>query len=126
MTYDPVRFGAWLRRLRKADGLSLREVAGRSNGFVHETTIQQVERGKAPLPAAKTIHGIAVGLGVQTSYVMAKAGWGDEGGRWANFSRRERRVLELALERYTTFDGNELDAQARETLLAEIKEYQEQ
>jgi transcriptional regulator with XRE-family HTH domain len=125
LTYDPVRFGAWLRRLRQAERLSSREVARRSGGLVHESTVTTVELGKQPFPSAKTIHGLALGIGVQTSYVMSKAGYGDEDGRWANFSRRERRVLENALAQFDPA-YSELDAQAREEMLSEIKESYEQ
>jgi transcriptional regulator with XRE-family HTH domain len=66
---------------------------------LHKTTITNVELGKTTMIPAYVVHAFALALGVQTSYLMEKAGYGDEGGRMANFSRRDQRILMVALAR---------------------------
>jgi transcriptional regulator with XRE-family HTH domain len=95
LSFDPVQFGGFIRRLRQSRDLTMRELAARAG--VHHTTITNVELGKTTMLPAYVIHGLALGLGVQTSYLMEKAGYGDEGGRWSNYSRRDQMILLAAL-----------------------------
>lgn len=114
--FDGPGFARWLRKWMEAEGIQntdLAERAGISVGVVQVlrrgTPQSYVSRkGQSALhPGIETIAAVAHGLGLQFSYVASKAGFGDEGDRWVNFSEAERTALFIALDGET--DGDDLD-----------------
>lgn len=123
-TYDGLGFASWLRRWMAAEGVrvvDLAERAGLSVGMIHvlrrgvPADYVRRHRGQQVLhPAIESIAAIAHGLGLQFSYVASKAGFGDEGGRWANFTEAERIALTIALGGES--DDDDLDALLEEAV----------
>lgn len=120
--FDGPRFGQWLRRWMQAENITMPQLARRSG--VSVGMLQQVRaglptssaraRGQTTInPGINTLAGIAHGLGLQFSYVAAKAGLSDAGDRWQNFSPDERLAIAVAL------DGDD-DPQALDRRLAEL------
>jgi transcriptional regulator with XRE-family HTH domain len=118
LTFDPVQFGGFIRRLRQSRDLSMIELAARAG--VHKTTITNVELGKTAMIPAYVIHSLALGLGVQTSYLMEKAGYGDEGGRWSSFARRDQMILLAALADFIVLYDDPPAQEAASRLRAEL------
>lgn len=64
--------GADIRRVRKAKGLTLEELAERTE--LHRTTIQKLESGEHE-PRARTVMRLAKGLGVEPGALMNGDAW---------------------------------------------------
>jgi transcriptional regulator with XRE-family HTH domain len=66
---DPVEFGAYLKQLRKAKGLTLCEISEVSHPYM-----SQIENGKKGLPSPDIIRKLSTALGVTHIGMMIKAG----------------------------------------------------
>lgn len=99
--WDQVRFGAFVRRYRMAERLTIAEVQTRAAPFIkHSSNITNLEHGDVARPNVETIYGLSIGLDVQMSYLLEKMGYGDDATRVKNFTMPERLVLRDALAGY--------------------------
>jgi transcriptional regulator with XRE-family HTH domain len=85
-------FGEYLRQLREASGLSLRQ-AGAKIG-VSNTYLHQVEKGDRNPPITEKLHAIADAYGVPRSDVMKAAKRGEA----AKFEKQQTDSLEHAFQ----------------------------
>lgn len=67
--------GDYLRKLRTASGLKLREVEQRSNNSVSNAYLSQLESGQARNPAPHVLHALAAVYGVPYERLMRLAGY---------------------------------------------------
>jgi transcriptional regulator with XRE-family HTH domain len=74
-TGQPNVIGVVLADLRKAKGLSLREVQQATNGAVSNAYLSQLENQKIKKPSPKVLHSLADVYGVPYETLMAKAGY---------------------------------------------------
>lgn len=118
-TYDGVAFAQWLKRWKDHDGRHWGEIAHAAGLSTSTFQLlirgrQQPSRGKGSLsPSAETLARIAHAFGLETSYVMAKAGLDANGSRWASFTREER----LLLMRLLSGDSDYASGRLHEELL---------
>lgn len=105
--FDGPGFARWLRRYMEAEGLSVAALSSRAG--IHPSLITTLRRGtpnrhvagkgqKALHPSIESIAGIAHGLNLEFAYVAGKAGFGDDGDRWRNFTSGELNVLSELLD----------------------------
>lgn len=124
-TFDGPEFAKWLRRWMEAHDLSVPGLAAASG--LHKDTISILRRGEPHSSARKsqrthqinvnTLAQVAHGLGLPLGYVAARAGLGDEGGRWDEFSLRERQAIAKRLGG----DPDDLDRTLREITQAQAE-----
>lgn len=97
-TYDWGRLSVWLQRIRESEGFRWSDLAERAD-LGYSTLMALVHRGKAvrPNPSAETIAKLAFALDLDVGYVMEKAGLGQSGSRWSNFTRAELDELQTGL-----------------------------
>lgn len=122
-TFDGPRLGAWLVRWMDTHDISVLALAEASG--LNKDTITTLRRGSAQpkLASRQRTHQVSVntlarlawGLGLPLSYVAAHAGLGDEGGRWDEFSERERQAIAQRLGG----DPDDLDTTLREIIRSE-------
>lgn len=97
--FDGPRFASWLRRYRDAERLEWTTIAQRSG--IHYSTLMSLVRGQvqgsqhSTDPSATTLARLAHGLGLDFTYIAAKAGLlGDgEAPRHSAYNDREREAL---------------------------------
>lgn len=122
-TFDGPKLAKWLKRWMAAHDWSVEGLAAASG--LHRDTIATLRRGRphSKVHAAQHTHQISVntlarlarGLGLPLGYVAAQAGLGDEGGRWDEFSVRERQAIAQRLGG----DPDDLDHTLREIIRSE-------
>lgn len=71
-----MEFGVYLKKVRKAKGLSGRELAKRSN--ISQAYLSQLERGENNKPSPEIIKKLAIGLGEPTTELMVAARYWEE------------------------------------------------
>jgi transcriptional regulator with XRE-family HTH domain len=71
----PVELGALLADLRKAKGLSLREVEEAAGKAVSNAYLSQLENGKIRKPSPNVLHSLAAVYAVPYEALMEKAGY---------------------------------------------------
>jgi len=102
----PNELGALLADLRKAKGLSLREVEEATGKAVSNAYLSQLENGKIRKPSPNVLHGLAGVYAVPYETLMEKAGYlppseGKAGGR-------RRRLAAFAIDDLTAEEEAEL------------------
>jgi transcriptional regulator with XRE-family HTH domain len=102
----PNELGALLADLRKAKGLSLREVEEATGKAVSNAYLSQLENGKIQKPSPHVLHGLADVYAVPYETLMEKAGYllpthGKAGGR-------RRRLAAFAIDDLTAEEEEEL------------------
>jgi transcriptional regulator with XRE-family HTH domain len=98
--------GVVLADLRKAKGLSLREVEEATGRAVSNAYLSQLENGKIQKPSPHVLHGLADVYAVPYETLMEKAGYllpSDGKG-----SRRRRRLAAFAIDDLTAEEEEEL------------------
>lgn len=70
---QPPPLGPYLRSLREAQGLTLREVE--ESGEVSNAYLSQLETGKIATPSPRILHRLASAYGVPYELLMEKAGY---------------------------------------------------
>ena len=105
-TGQPNVIGVVLADLRKAKGLSLREVQDASGGAVSNAYLSQLERQKIKKPSPNVLHSLAEVYGVPYETLMEKAGYllPDTEGRGG----RRRRLAVFAIDDLTAEEEEEL------------------
>lgn len=103
---QPNVLGVVLADLRKAKGLSLREVQEASRGSVSNAYLSQLERQKIRKPSPNVLHSLAEVYGVPYEALMEKAGYllpdtDEQGGR-------RRRLAVFAIDDLTAEEEEEL------------------
>ena len=103
---QPSVIGVVLADLRKAKGLSLREVQEATGGAVSNAYLSQLERQKIKKPSPNVLHSLASVYGVPYETLMEKAGYllpdtDGEGGR-------RRRLAVFAIDDLTAEEEEEL------------------
>lgn len=98
--------GVVLADLRKAKGLTLREVQEATGGAVSNAYLSQLERQKIKKPSPRVLRNLAEVYGVPYETLMEKAGYllpdtGDAGGR-------RRRLAVFAIDDLTAEEEEEL------------------
>jgi len=98
--------GVVLADLRKAKGLSLREVQEACGGSVSNAYLSQLERQKIRKPSPNVLHSLAEAYGVPYETLMEKAGYllpdtDEQGGR-------RRRLAVFAIDDLTAEEEEEL------------------
>ena len=103
---QPNVIGVVLADLRKAKGLSLREVQDASGGAVSNAYLSQLERQKIKKPSPNVLHSLAEVYGVPYETLMEKAGYllPDTEGRGG----RRRRLAVFAIDDLTAEEEEEL------------------
>ena len=103
---QPNVIGVVLADLRKAKGLSLREVQDASDGAVSNAYLSQLERQKIKKPSPNVLHSLAEVYGVPYETLMEKAGYllPDTEGRGG----RRRRLAVFAIDDLTAEEEEEL------------------
>jgi transcriptional regulator with XRE-family HTH domain len=103
---QPSVIGVVLADLRKAKGLSLREVQEATGGAVSNAYLSQLERQKIKKPSPNVLHSLAQVYGVPYETLMEKAGYllPDEDGRVG----RRRRLAVFAIDDLTAEEEEEL------------------
>lgn len=107
--WDGPRFGKWLQKWRRSEGLEWGQISERSG--LAKGTLQMLARGtpstvdrsrgqKGINPGINTVARLAHGLGLDLNYVVSKAGIRIAADRWDNFNMRERAIFERALRDY--------------------------
>jgi transcriptional regulator with XRE-family HTH domain len=102
---QPSELGALLADLRKAKGLSLREVAEATGDAVSNAYLSQLENGKIKKPSPNVLHSLAEVYVVPYESLMEKAGYllpSADGGR------RRRRLAAFAIDDLTAEEEEEL------------------
>jgi transcriptional regulator with XRE-family HTH domain len=102
----PNPLGALLADLRKAKGLSLREVEEATGKSVSNAYLSQLENGRIRKPSPNVLHGLADVYAVPYETLMEKAGYlmpseGKGGGR-------RRRLAAFAIDDLTAEEEEEL------------------
>jgi transcriptional regulator with XRE-family HTH domain len=102
----PNELGALLADLRKAKGLSLREVEEATGKAVSNAYLSQLENGRIRKPSPNVLHGLAGVYAVPYETLMEKAGYllppeGKAGGR-------RRRLAAFAIDDLTAEEEAEL------------------
>ena len=102
----PNALGALLADLRKAKGLSLREVEEATGKAVSNAYLSQLENGRIRKPSPNVLHGLADVYAVPYETLMEKAGYlrpseGKVGGR-------RRRLAVFAIDDLTAEEEEEL------------------
>ncbi len=102
----PNALGALLADLRKAKGLSLREVEEVTDRAVSNAYLSQLENGRIRKPSPNVLHGLAGVYAVPYETLMEKAGYllpseGKQGGR-------RRRLAAFAIDDLTAEEEEEL------------------
>ena len=102
---QPNVLGVVLADLRKAKGLSLREVQEATGGAVSNAYLSQLERRKIKKPSPNVLRSLAEVYGVQYETLMEKAGYllpdtDEQGGR--------RRLTVFAIDDLTAEEEEEL------------------
>jgi transcriptional regulator with XRE-family HTH domain len=102
----PNELGALLADLRKAKGLSLREVEEAASRAVSNAYLSQLEKGKIRKPSPHVLHSLADVYGVPYEALMEKAGYllPSEQGAHA----RRRRLAVFAIDDLTAEEEEEL------------------
>ena len=103
---QPSVIGVVLADLRKAKGLSLREVQEATGGAVSNAYLSQLERQKIKKPSPNVLRSLAQVYGVPYETLMEKAGYllPDEDGRIG----RHRRLAVFAIDDLTAEEEEEL------------------
>ena len=103
---QPNVIGVVLADLRKAKGLSLREVQEATGGAVSNAYLSQLERQKIKKPSPDVLRSLAPVYGVQYETLMEKAGYllPDTDGRGG----RRRRLAVFAIDDLTAEEEEEL------------------
>jgi HTH-type transcriptional regulator, competence development regulator len=102
---QPNELGALLADLRKAKGLSLREVEEATGKAVSNPYLSQLENGKIKKPSPNVLHSLAEVYVVPYESLMEKAGYllpSEDGGR------RRRRLAAFAIDDLTAEEEEEL------------------
>ncbi len=101
---QPNVVGVVLADLRKAKGLSLREVQEASNGAVSNAYLSQLEHQKIKKPSPNVLHSLAEVYGVPYETLMEKAGYltPDTG------AQDGRRLAVIAIDDLTAEEEEEL------------------
>jgi len=101
----PAELGAVLADLRKAKGLSLREVEQATDSAVSNAYLSQLENGKIKKPSPHVLHSLAKVYAVPYEALMEKAGYllpsEDESGR-------RKRLAAFAIDDLTAEEEEEL------------------
>ena len=102
---QPNELGALLGDLRKAKGLSLREVEEAADGMISNAYLSQLENGKIRRPSPNVLHSLALVYAVPYEALMEKAGYllpsEDSGGR-------RKRLAAFAIDDLTAEEEEEL------------------
>jgi transcriptional regulator with XRE-family HTH domain len=103
---EPNELGAVLADLRRAKGLSLRQVEEAADKAVSNAYLSQLEKGKIQKPSPNVLHSLAAVYAVPYETLMEKAGYllpseGNEGGR-------RRRLAAFAIDDLTPEEEEEL------------------
>lgn len=102
---QPAELGAVLADLRKAKGLSLREVQDATEDAVSNAYLSQLENGKIQKPSPHVLHSLSGVYGVPYEALMEKAGYllpsEKKGGR-------RRRLAVFAIDDLTAEEEEEL------------------
>jgi HTH-type transcriptional regulator, competence development regulator len=103
---QPILIGVVLADLRKAKGLTLREVQEATGGAVSNAYLSQLERQKIKKPSPNVLRSLAEVYGVPHETLMEKAGYllPDTGGRGG----RRRRLAVFAIDDLTAEEEDEL------------------
>ena len=103
---QPNVIGVVLADLRKAKGLSLREVQEATGGAVSNAYLSQLERQKIKKPSPNVLHSLAQVYGVPYETLMEKAGYllPDTDGQGG----RRRRLAAFAIDDLTAEEEEEL------------------
>ncbi len=102
---QPSELGTVLADLRKAKGLSLREVEEATGKAVSNAYLSQLENGKIQRPSPNVLHSLSGVYGVPYETLMEKAGYllpSEEHGR------RRRRLAAFAIDDLTAEEEEEL------------------
>jgi transcriptional regulator with XRE-family HTH domain len=101
----PSELGAVLGDLRKAKGLSLRDVEGATNKAVSNAYLSQLENGKIKKPSPNVLHSLSGVYAVPYEALMEKAGYllPSEGG-----VSRPTRLAAFAIDDLTAEEEEEL------------------
>ena len=102
---QPNELGALLADLRRAKGLSLREVEEATGKSVSNPYLSQLENGKIKKPSPNVLHSLAEVYVVPYESLMEKAGYllpSQDGGR------RRRRLAAFAIDDLTAEEEEEL------------------
>jgi transcriptional regulator with XRE-family HTH domain len=101
----PSELGALLADLRRAKGLSLREVEEATGKAVSNAYLSQLENGKIQKPSPNVLHSLSAVYAVPYEALMEKAGYllpsEDQGGR-------RRRIAAFAIDDLTAEEEEEL------------------
>jgi transcriptional regulator with XRE-family HTH domain len=102
----PSELGGLLADLRKAKGLSLREVEEATDRAVSNAYLSQLERGKIRKPSPNVLHSLAAVYAVPYEALMEKAGYllPPEDGA----TGRRRRLAAFAIDDLTAEEEEEL------------------
>jgi transcriptional regulator with XRE-family HTH domain len=98
--------GALLGDLRKAKGLSLREVEEAAGRAVSNAYLSQLEKGKIKKPSPNVLHSLAEVYAVPYEALMEKAGYLLSSDNKAN--RRRKRLAAFAIDDLTAEEEEEL------------------
>jgi transcriptional regulator with XRE-family HTH domain len=103
---QPNALGSLLADLRKAKGLSLREVEEATGQGVSNAYLSQLEKGKIRKPSPNVLHALAAVYAVPYEALMEKAGYllPSEG----SASGRRRRLAAFAIDDLTAEEEEEL------------------
>ena len=100
------RLGTVLADLRKAKGLSLREVEEASGNAVSNAYLSQLENGKIKKPSPNVLHALAEVYSVPYDTLMEKAGYLMP--REGSGSRKRRKLTTFAIDDLTAEEEEEL------------------
>lgn len=104
--WDAVKFSAWLRRFKDAEGFGWQDVA--EQGPLHVSSVMKFARGEeGHNPTVSSVVLLANGLGLHLDYVLAKAGVLPSHGRWSSFTKQEKMLLRLAISTYLHINGDQ-------------------
>jgi transcriptional regulator with XRE-family HTH domain len=105
-TARPNELGALLGDLRKAKGLSLREVEEAADGTISNAYLSQLENGKIQRPSPNVLHSLALVYAVPYEALMEKAGYllPSEG----NATGRRQRLAVFSIDDLTAEEEEEL------------------
>jgi len=109
-----VKFGQYLRRLRKKKNLSLRQLSDLTG--ISDSYLSLIEKGKRGVPRPEYLRRLAEALGVSYDDMLAKAGYREPERREIPL---EDALQELLNSDYVVFDGlpmGEIDEEVKEDL----------